>query len=175
MNLLWQARRSSLNHDWLKNEYVQALGRWRRVLDNEIEDPELEKRFLGEVLPCWEYHVDQAVALTSDFEGQMSPRALFAQEPLARCDAATRDWLGDLVHALWLAREPVRRWVDEAKGHVADATAAYASLKKELGRCKDPHSVAAGRRCQQEFMQFRQACLKLAAAIERFPRAIRVT
>ncbi len=46
----WQKRRAELNHDWLKNVYLIRIDEFLNLLDDKIEDRELEKRFVPDIL-----------------------------------------------------------------------------------------------------------------------------
>lgn len=171
---VWQVTRCRFNHDWLKNQYIQALGRWSRLLADETEDPDFERRFVAEVLPEWSDQERVVRALLADFEMTMSPRALFDRPPLKRCDAQTREWLPRLVHGLWLNRYPVRDWLGTAQACVAATDNAYATLSARLRDCRDTRSADAIRPFAPEFLRFEQACRNLASAIEKFPDRILV-
>lgn len=171
----WQQRRSRLNHDWLKNQFLPALGHCLNLLDDLVEDIAFERSFVAKVLPQWETHLAEVRALPEDFERDMSPRTLFAYPPLANCDAETRRWLGDLVHVLWLARYPVRRWVSRATARAREAHAAFKRLSHELDKCPDTRSAQALRPLRLLVAQFRSACYELALAIEQFPSEVKVT
>src|ERR1051326_4473635 len=88
----WQKRRSSFNHDWLKNQFMPALAKWLNLLDNKIEDPDFERAFIASVLPKWEQHREEALRLPRDFEQEMSPRRLFECHPLAHHNVHTKQW-----------------------------------------------------------------------------------
>ena len=80
---VWQKRRSEFNHDWLKNRFIPALAKWLNLLDDRIEDLSFEHTFVETVLPQWEDHREEALALPRDFEQEMSPRTLLRPERAA--------------------------------------------------------------------------------------------
>ena len=174
MIVSWQKRRSELNHDWLKNRYLLALGAWMNLLNGNLEDYELEISFVDSVLPEWETHCEQAIQLARDFEEEMSPRRLFDGPLLVGCSPGTKEWLGPLVHALWLQRCPVDRWVTEAIVCAKDCDMAYHRLEKKLRECSDAKSVRALRGLQDLFGEFRRCCQGLTVAISQFPSQVSV-
>lgn len=171
----WQHRRGHFNHDWLKNQFLLALGNFINLLDDFIENVELESSFVSTVLPQWEKHRDEVGRLLVDFEQEMSPRTLLQVSPLARYDQDTRQWLGDLIHTLWLAKHPVHGCVGEASARLREADEAYELLQGELKSCPDTSSAPALRPLRDRFVEFYRVCQKLARAIEQFPSNVRIT
>ena len=172
MNIIitnWQKRRAQFNHDWLKNQFMPALDKWLNLLDDKIEDPNFERSFTLSVLPEWHSHRDEALAIVSDFEQQMSPQSLFEREPLSRSDEDTKKWLGELVHHLWLERYPVKEWITNASAAVENADTAYTQLQQQLQQCSNIQSAQVLRPFREQFAEFRKNCQDLARAIEQFP------
>ncbi len=170
----WQKRRSQFNHDWLKNQFTTALAKWLNLLDDQIEDNDFEQSFILSVLPKWDSHRDEALAIVHDFEQQMSPQSLFEQEPLSRCDEDTKEWMGELVHQLWLVRYPVKEWVANADTAVKNTNTAYDQLQQQLQNCTNTKSAQALQPLRKQFAQFSESCQKLAKAIEQFPNEVKV-
>ncbi len=168
----WQERRSRFNHNWLKNQFLPALESFHNALKGQLERADLDRSFLEVDLPQWESQRAEAYALAADFVRDMSPWTLFDQAPLARYDEETKKWLGDVVHALWMARYPVHHWVDEASARVRNVDAAYNCLQATLRTCPDTWTAA---KLLPVVNNFRLACHCLAKAIEQFPSTVRVT
>ncbi len=171
----WQRRRSELNHDRLKNQFLPALAKWLNLLDDRLEDPAFERSFVRSVLPQWWRLRDEAVALADSCEAEMSPRRLVEAGPLRRAAAPTRAWLGPLAHALWLARYAVRGRADAVRDRAAAAQAAYARLEEGLHEHAPRCSAAGLRPLRPRFAEFRDRCRELARAIEAFPSEVKVT
>lgn len=170
----WQSRRREFNHDWLKNRFIVALNSWLRLLDGAIEDSILEKSFLSDVLPQWEVRRNEVNELIRDFEKEMSPRQLFSEPPLSRCDGQTKRWLGELIHGLWLVRVSAKELTTTAESAVAAADTAYAELSRVV-RTRPKCAVLAGMKPHRHlFERFRDACQKLGAAISEFPQEVQV-
>jgi hypothetical protein len=171
----WQKRRAEFNHDWLKNVYLIRMDEFLNLLDDKIEDSDLERRFVPEVLKSWEDHASEAGSLTRDFEAHMSPRTFFDCLPLSRCDYSRKEWLGELIHQLWLARYPVKEWIENASMCAKDVERAYKKLQEELDGCKDIESAVALRPFRQSFAEFRNRCQALATSLEPFHNEVKVT
>jgi len=171
----WERRRNSFNHDWLKNQFLVRLNKALNLLDDRIEDPEFEQRFVSDLLDQWQKHNNEPVAMIDDFMSEMSPRSLFAFPSLSRCDTETRQWLGDLVNILWIAREPVENWLNSIKENSTKADDAYHELEKTLETsCDDIHSAISLRPYIQYFINWRDRSQELGEAISRLPHTVKV-
>ena len=170
----WLSRRREINHDWLKNRFIVALNSWLRLLDGAIEDSILEKAFLRDVLPQWETRRSEVNALIQDFEKEMSPRQLFNELPLSRCDAQTKQWLGELVHRLWIMRVSAKELTSTAKRFVSAADTAYTELSQIVRARPTGDLVTNMKPHRRLFERFRDACQKLGDTVSEFPHEINV-
>lgn len=170
----WQKRRSSFNHDWLKNQYMPALAKYINLLDDLIEDAEFAQSFLLQVLPEWEVRRDEAADLAESFERQMSPQTLFEGSPLCRCETCTKKWLGFLVHILWLKRYPIHAWVADAVQAIESTDAAYERLRQLLGNNEELANTEHSAALRKWFAEFRDRCQIMANALSKFPSEVRV-
>ena len=173
-NPRWQQRRSRLNHDWLKNQYLQALGRWLNILDGHVRHRETERTFIVSVLPQWESHCPEVRELIDDFPKSMTPARLFEIEPLCRCDVDTIRWLPPIVDQIWRARYKVDECVAEARLALDEASAAYRSLSRGIRACGDHAPVAELRKKRDVFARFLDASEVLGSALSRFPSEVAV-
>jgi len=173
-NNSWQKRRIKFNHDWLKR-YIPALSSWLNLLDEKIEDPELEESFISLILPQWEQHSKEAMSLPKDFEQEMSPRTMFDHPPLSKCDTETKQWMSDLVHALWLKRYPVEEWVSDAMTRAMETNKAYQKLYKCFQGYTHITSLEIYRSFRDQFFEFQTSCQALSLAINKFPNEVKVT
>jgi hypothetical protein len=170
----WQRRRSAFNHDWLKNRFLTALASFINILDDLVEDPEAEKRFVQKTLPQWSARTLEASRLIDDFESEMSPRALFQQPPLSRCGSATRRWLPDLAHQLWRHRVNAGAMCADAREALVKANEAYEQVVGSVGSCADPSEAQALRPFRDRFEVLLAACEQFSKSISRFPGRIEV-
>lgn len=169
----WQRRRSDFNHDWLKNQYINRLGGFIERLKTEGADISRIVRFLKQDFPEWEKKRETARELIVSFDREMSPRVLFKQEPLNQCDTDTKRWLGDLMHALWMARYPVKKWRCEAEKALKLVDCQYSALKKVIDSLNqiDSERLAS---LLPSLVAFKQACEKLSQTISQFPHEVLV-
>ncbi len=170
----WQRRRSEWNHDWLKNQYLPALAKWCRILDEEVIDANFEHRFIRDVLPAWEERCSPAMSLLNSFENDMSPRANMASCWFGHFGSESLNWMGDVVHALWKSRHPVSSWTEEAISCLKQADEVYTSLQAEIATEHQHDCAAALRPFRARFEAFREACVALGRAIEEFPSRVLV-
>lgn len=170
----WQKHRSAFNHDWLKNQFMPALSKFLNILDGKIEDPDFERSFITSTLTKWELHREEALFIAKGFEDGMSPKHLFNYLPLSRCSTQTRQWLGELLHALWLTRYPIKSWIAETHQAVEDTDTSYRLLMKELKGDLDSQSAQALKPYNELFIRFREQCQHLARTMEKFPREVKV-
>lgn len=175
MTLSWQRRRVDLNHDWLKNKYLPALGKFQNLLHNYIEDEAYRDDFMSEILPEWEFHRVEARDLVKTFKLEMSPRVLIDDEPFSRLDDDVGIWLKELVHNLWLTRYPVTQWMEEAFRCINDVDEAYEKVIKVIKECPDIHSVIPLKPLRSLLEEYSNFCRKLAKAFEKFPSRILFT
>ena len=158
----------------MKNGYIPALEKFLHLLADELEDAEFEQTFIPSVLPLWEEHHAEAMQLSKDFAQGMSPKRLLEHPPLSSIDDETRQWLGEVVHELWLARNPVHQWSQEAEARIEAVANTYDRIRLELLNCSTPYSAESLRSSYELFCQFCQCCRDLASAIERFPCEVEV-
>jgi hypothetical protein len=170
----WQKCRREFSHDWLKNQYIVALNSWLRLLDGEIDDPLLEHSFLEEVLPRWEVRSPEVRTLIESFPREMSPRQLFDEPPLSRCDAQTTAWLGEMIHGLWLVRCSVESLTVVASASLEAANLAYEELSRALATRREGDVLHRAIPLRGLFERFRNDCQKLGAALSEFPHEIQV-
>jgi hypothetical protein len=171
----WQRRRTDFNHDWLKNRYVQALGRWLRVLDDQVDDPIMEQSFVRRVLPEWEVRAANALALARSYESEMSPSSLFGLPPLSGCRDSTRAWLRPLVHELWASKYRVRGTIECAVAALEQAQESYDGIQAELEAVGTAATLQSLRGMRPLFQEFRDRCQRVGEAFSMFLSEVRTT
>jgi len=174
----WQNRRSAFNHDWLKNKYLNRLDAFFERLNMPDSDPLRLSRFLNDDFPEWKKQQGEIENLLKTFEVEMSPKSLFKKEPLNHCDNETIIWLGQLIHALWLARYPVKKWIHTAQNAFCDVNDQYNNIAKVLKSkkldCESEEYRRALKLLIPHFLQFKKACEELSRAVGMFPHQILV-
>lgn len=128
----WLRLRSSLNHDWLKNDYLKNLDSLIvRLQTTKAVDAELGKEMRA-YLCAWESRHSEMEKLLSTAEDRLSPRSLFDKEPLIHCLPEHRRWLEPLIHNLWLFHYGVSEKVAEARGLFSEADQSHGHLVAEF-------------------------------------------
>lgn len=128
----WQRLRSSLNHDWLKNEYLTNLdGLIVRLQASKSVGTGVDKEMQA-YLSVWKRRHPEMVNLINTAEDCLSPRTFFDRNPLIHCLPEHRTWLDPLIHGLWLYRYGVREKAVEALGLLSEADQLHGKLDTEL-------------------------------------------
>jgi hypothetical protein len=169
----WQRRRGRFNHDWLKNQYIQALGKWINVLRGDVDDPGFDETFMTSVFPQWVTQRVELSSLLEDFELTMSPAKLFESRPLASCDPEMRAWLPAVIHQLWLTRYGCRSLLDRAWAAVEEVDRMYEGIER---MASPPQRASAEDLAPfaEQFIALRAACEKLGAILSQFPSTVLV-
>lgn len=172
----WQNRRSTFNHDWLKNKYLNRLNAFLERLYMSDSDSMRLFRFLNDDFPEWKKQQSEIESLLETFETDMSPKSLFKKEPLNRCDNETRIWLGQLIHALWLARYPIKEWIHAGQNAFRNVNDQYNNIVKILKSkkldCESEDYRTTLKPLIPHFLQFKKACEELSRAVGMFPHQI---
>jgi len=169
----WQRERSGVNHDWLQNQFILALGKWENICNGDVEDERFEAAFVPGGLRDWPQRREDLSGLIDRFEREMSPIRLFADPPLSHCDTKTRAWLPDLIHSLWLERYRVKELVFAAREAIESADRAFFALKRFFPR-EGSNSRDRSSDLARAVAEFRTRCEQLARCISKFPSEIRV-
>jgi hypothetical protein len=154
---------------------MPALGKWLNVLDERVEDPQFAGEFLMSVFPEWEVHCGELLQLATGFPEEMSPRIYCDCEPLCRCDADTRAWLGALMHKLWLSRYPVQLWMEAAVDSVHAAQETYHRLQSALATIGPDCDLMELRPLRDQFREFRLRCQEVGTKFGEFPCEVPTT
>jgi len=169
----WQIDRSGLNHDWLKNVFLNRLDGFLARLNSPGSDPKRLRRFIDQDLPGWPKKAREMKVLVQRFEAEMSPRVLFEESPLLAPLKKSHPWTVDLIHDLWKVRHPVSNWVEDAIAALDAANSAYEDLTKMLKPPVDADENTF-RANLEAFAHFREKCAELSQAISAFPTGILV-
>lgn len=172
----WQNRRGAFNHDWLRPKYLNRLDAFINRLEIPNSDIFRLFRFLNDDFPEWKKQQSKIEGLLETFEMEMSPKSLFKKEPLNHCDNETRIWLGQLIHALWLARYPVKEWIHAGQNAFRNVNDQYNNIVKILKSkkldCESEDYRTTLKPLTPDFLQFKKACEELSQAIGMFPHYI---
>ncbi len=174
MSAPWEVRRTTLNHEELKNQFLNRLAAAVKAARAESEG-ERVRRFIAEDLSQWPVIDEEASWLLTNFEKEMSPRTLFLGPPLSSCSDATKAWLGDALEQVWQIRTGHREAIDKASSALADARASFLRLEQRdtdalalCGRSASPMSLA------EALESFEEACRRLSAGLSKLPHRVEI-
>ena len=162
----WQHRRSHLNHDWLKNRYLNRLDGFLALLSSSQPAPDLIREFVEQDFGEWEKRAGEAGDVISSFVREMSPGSYLSRPPLCLVPDETRQWLVAVLHDLWIARTPVSRQVGDAARALDEADQIYRGIQARL---ETDSSLSYLRQIRGEFQTFRDACKRLGDSIGKMP------
>ena len=104
MNLIteWQTERSRVNHDWLKNKFINNLNSLARLPGDGHT-----RAILAENLNQWNDQIGKLQTLIDTLEHDMSPVRLFEQPPLDRIGDRHKSWMLPLLHDHWCRKNNI--------------------------------------------------------------------
>ena len=93
----WESKRRRLNHDVLKNQFLQSLSRIIRILEGRIDENGLPKDMCQKLSVAWNSLNTEAQKLLDSAEDEMSPATWFLQYPLNQLNMVDRAWMETLL------------------------------------------------------------------------------
>ena len=170
----WRDRRVALNHDWLKNVYLNRLRECEERLTRPDPDWKRVERFFGEDFPQWRTHRLASLELADSCAVEMSPRIFFAAPPLSRLEDRTKAWLPDAIHALWLHRHGLEATTARVWSSVARVQALYEELRI-LTQTLGDSGLAGKSELRPKLREYADACVELSQTLSALPKEILVT
>ena len=128
---IWQIRHKKFNHTWLQ-KFLRSFNDFIDQLQKSNPDCVRMSEFLAEDFPAWKSKRHDAQWIIQSFEDSMSPQQLLDSDPLNLCDIETREWLGYLIHELWLFRHAVREKSKESQEALVEVNEMYETMASEL-------------------------------------------
>lgn len=171
----WERHRNLLNHHWLKNQLQVHLDSLLNAVGGPVQDDDFIREFCSSILPRWKTQFKRIHDLIESFEKEMSPRTQFNSGLLSKCKVQSKEWLADLVHVLWLARNSVPICVSGALECARDANNAYLSICDALESTAGEDQLRQLSMHRKLLIDFRNRCERLSQAISRFPHRVLVT
>lgn len=166
----WFQRRSDLNHNRLKNQFLMALANVLSVLDHEVDGNGFEERFCTKVLPKWAQLNDEIRNLVHCVEEETAPSRWMAGWKRLRENKVDYEWLGELVDELWKTRHGIVALRQETVKCLDHTQAVYDQLIRLLqdGRFfpKSPEQI---KQFKQAVIDFHDACEEVSDCLSRFP------
>ena len=165
----WQTRRNKFNHDWLKNKFLNSFDDF--VVQLKKPDPNILRvsEFLAEDFPDWVARRQDAQWIVNSFEDRMSPRRLLDSSPLNRSDGETKEWLGHLVHELWLSRYQVKSKAKESQDALVAIDKQYEKVASEVEQSK-PIGLTKLIALHPQFCRLKKAYQELSKTLSDLPR-----
>jgi len=167
----WQQRRSQFNHDWLKNEFLNNLDGFIVMLQYEKPCDEHLATFIENDFLSWQQHFEEGKTVIDSFETEMTPATLLNKRPLSSADPSTREWMGWLVHNLWLCRYEVKENISDLSDLYEKAGNLYKTIKTRLDETgKSPEEL---KKLLPEFRDFRQICFEFSKKLSTLPSEVK--
>ncbi len=128
---IWNAARSRISHDSLKNGLAIALGKYSNVLAGVVEDADAGNQLLAS-LSHWPTLRDEILHLIRTGCEELSPAALFRRWPLDALDEKSKDMLSSIIDGRWREGVKPEQWTAEAEDALKRMDIACQQLKETL-------------------------------------------
>lgn len=160
-NADWNNLRSRLHHDWLQRYFVFLNARSEQ-LDDMVKGNEEWRDDVKEQFIEWQEKSKMFKTLIDECEEALSPHQLLYEPPLDSMSQEDKDWLGKVIHALYLERTHIKESVASLKLLLAETDAAFTAIMQ--GGSDKPSPV----------VYFMDTLTKFSAAISKLPHTIQV-
>lgn len=137
INDSWKHQRARLHHDWLQNSYLTFLRAEAENLDHPEKCLTSHQNILEQLL-IWEQKRLIFLKFIGNTVEALSPRQLLFVPPLDKMMNEDKEWLGPLIHALYLERSAIAEKVQL----LTDAFCEIDKLVKELSLMLQSESAA---------------------------------
>ena len=129
MNLTpnWQTERSRINHDWLKNKFINHLNSLAKLPD----DRKAREEVAGNMMQ-WDEQISKLRNLLDTVEHDMSPARLFEQPPLCRLADQHKQWMVPLLHRHWSEKNDIPGVKSELNTGLEEVRCAFARFKQKF-------------------------------------------
>lgn len=171
---MWQRRRSSLNHDWLRSRVALVISRALRVISGEVIAADFDLNSAGGIVGAWRERRDECVGLLEDCAREMTPAVLLNETPLDQLDGDSREWLGEVIHELWLVRYAIDDRVASALALVSAVDQTCEALRVGLLDDRMQSRVQLCDFARPLLGRLRTEVVQLSEAIEELPKDIRI-
>lgn len=111
----WSRARSDFNHAWLKNRFIVALSKARKVLEGAVED-EFIWDDLSALLAEWPARMTDAMQVLDDYVVAMNPSRIVADGIGENLNSETASWLADIASRRWTQTEKPEERITTARG-----------------------------------------------------------
>lgn len=138
----WESRRARLSHDLIKNEMVPLISKSIRITQGLVKDGDFEDSIPSQIKELAGRLITGVNQISETMIRDASPASFIGIPPLCDLDDDSRDWLSEVVEAIWMEDKAVER--------------GRSRITRTLSRLKDDLAKL------QEFSSMSQA-LKLAS------------
>ena len=106
MNLTpeWQTKRSHINHQWLKNQFI---GRLQSLM--KLPNDRLARENVDACLTDWNQRSFSIENLIDSLPCEMSPARLFEQNPLCALPDEEKAWMASLLEKRWMENNQIEK------------------------------------------------------------------
>jgi len=130
-NSEWNNLRARLHHDWLQNRYMTFLKSWKACFDNVEACGQNSEDVLKQLLQ-WKTKRHAFVTFINSLEEALSPMQLLHEPPLNRMKEEDKNWLGEVIHSLYLARTGIKDKISELKEKMMEIDEIVDSVAESL-------------------------------------------
>lgn len=106
-NAEWNNLRARLHHDWLQNRYLTFLKSWKECFDDVDKCGSNKNDVLVQLLQ-WSSKKESFQKLINECEDALSPQQLLHEPPLDSMSDENKEWLGEVIHALFCIRTGIK-------------------------------------------------------------------
>lgn len=148
----WNNLRAKLHHDWLQNRYLTFLKSWKDCFD-DVEACGQEREDVLEQLLQWENKRNAFKRLIDNSEEALSPKQLLYEPPLNRMTEENKEWLGEVIHALFFARTGIKNKILELRAKMDEIDKIVDTIARVL-RVEAKSTDSTGEKIISTFIEF---------------------
>ncbi len=160
----WNNLRAKLHHDWLQNRYLTFLKSWKECFDN-VETCGPNREDVLEQLLRWESKRSDFEKFIDNSIEALSPRQLLYAPPLNRMSEENKEWLGEVIHILYLSRTDIKNKVLELRSKVDEIDKIVYLIAHRL-RDKIVAGESTGEKIVSTFIEFSKEISELPHEIQ---------
>lgn len=127
----WNNLRSRLHHDWLQNRYLTFLKSWKECFDN-VEKCGADRDDVLEQLLQWKKKREAFQTFFNECETALSPCQLLNEPPLNKMSDDNKEWLGEVIHALYCVRTGIREKIQSLQRDIDKVDEIVTAAEKRL-------------------------------------------
>lgn len=160
-NAEWNTFRASLHHDWMQKYMTFLYARQDTLNQMAIGGAGWRKEIKEQMLE-WREKRELFTELINTGEEALSPRQLLYESPLNNMPARNREWLGEVIHGLYIQRMHIMETMSRLQEIFDEADEAFENLLH--GRAVVPSPAKA----------FLEKLTEFSKAISKLPHNIQV-